>query len=123
MTANMQNPAAGAATAAPVRRVVTVCNQKGLHARAAAKFVKLAESFDAQVTVEKSETRVPGSSIMGLMMLASGPGCDIEIQDIGTEAPLAVGALAELVAGKFDEDGQEEQDEQGASRTIVTGEG
>lgn len=105
MAANMQDPAAGAATETPVRRVVTVCNQKGLHARAAAKFVKLAESFDAQVTVEKSETRVPGSSIMGLMMLAAGPGCDIEIEAIGPEAQGAVDALANLVAGKFDEDG------------------
>lgn len=88
-----------------VRRRVTICNQKGLHARAAAKFVKLAESFDAQVTVEKNETRVPGCSIMGLMMLAAGPGCDIEIEASGPEAAAAVDALAQLVAGKFDEDG------------------
>src|SRR3546814_6691747 len=105
MTANMQTPAAGAATAAPVRRVVTVCNQKGLHARAAAKFVKLAESFDAQITVEKSETRVPGSSTMGLMMLAAGPGCGIELEAIEPEAQRAVDALAGLGAGQFDEDG------------------
>ncbi len=88
-----------------VRRRVTICNQKGLHARAAAKFVKLAESFDAQVMVEKNETRVPGCSIMGLMMLAAGPGCDIEIEANGPEAEAAVEALAQLVAGKFDEDG------------------
>src|SRR3546814_12965944 len=122
MTANMQNPAAGAATAAPVRRVVTVCNQKGLHARAAAKFVKLAESFDAQVTVEKSETRVPGSSIMGLMMLAAGPGCDIEIEAIGPEAQRAVAALAGLVAGQFDEDGKGGQEGRGSRRTRGGGE-
>src|SRR3546814_12934405 len=91
MTANMQNPAAGAATAAPVRRVVPVCNQKGLHARAAAKFVKLAESFDAQVPVEKSETRVRGSSIMGLMMLAAGPGCDIELEALGDRKRVVTG--------------------------------
>jgi phosphocarrier protein len=90
---------------AAVRRQVTICNQKGLHARAAAKFVKLAERFDAQVTVEKNETRVPGCSIMGLMMLAAGPGCDIEIEASGPEAEAAVDALAQLVAGKFDEDG------------------
>jgi len=90
---------------AAVRRRVTICNQKGLHARAAAKFVKLADSFDAQVTVEKNETRVPGCSIMGLMMLAAGPGCDIEIEASGPEAVAAVDALAQLVAGKFDEDG------------------
>lgn len=92
-------------SAPAVRRRVTICNQKGLHARAAAKFVKLAESFDAQVTVEKNETRVPGCSIMGLMMLAAGPGCDIEIEASGPEAEAAVEALAQLVAGKFDEDG------------------
>jgi len=90
---------------AAVRRQVTICNQNGLHARAAAKFVKLAERFDAQVTVEKNETRVPGCSIMGLMMLAAGPGCDIEIEASGPEAEAAVEALAQLVAGKFDEDG------------------
>ena len=66
-----------AGSAPAVRRRVTICNQKGLHARAAAKFVKLAESFDAQVAVEKNETRVPGTSIMGLMMLAASPGCFI----------------------------------------------
>ncbi|MGD1879266.1 MAG: HPr family phosphocarrier protein [Kiloniellaceae bacterium] len=90
---------------APVRRTATICNQKGLHARAAAKFVKLAECFDAAVTVEKNDTRVPGSSIMGLMMLAAGPGCDIEIEATGPDAEAAVAALAQLVAGKFDEDG------------------
>lgn len=88
-----------------VRCCVTICNQKGLHARAAAKFVKLAESFDAQVTVQKNDTCVPGSSIMGLMMLAAGPGCEIEIEAVGPGAQAAVDALAQLVAGKFDEDG------------------
>jgi len=105
MTGDTKDRPAGAAVPLPVRRVVTICNQKGLHARAAAKFVKLAESFDAEVTVEKNETRVPGCSIMGLMMLAAGPGCDIEIEATGPEARQAVDALAQLVAGKFDEDG------------------
>jgi len=101
----MTDAAESAGNAPAVRRRVTICNQKGLHARAAAKFVKLAEGFDAQVTVEKNETRVPGCSIMGLMMLAAGPGCDIEIEANGPEAEAAVEALAKLVAGKFDEDG------------------
>ena len=65
MTGRVDNPDDAAGVAAVVRRVVTVCNQKGLHARAAAKFVKLAETFDAEITVEKNETRVPGCSIMG----------------------------------------------------------
>src|SRR3546814_12500301 len=100
MTANMRDPAAGAATATPVRRVATVCNQKGLHARAAAKFVKLAESFDAQVKVEKSETGVPGSSIMGLMMLEAGPGSDNEREGIGPEGPGGAAAWGERGAGQ-----------------------
>lgn len=104
MTGKLDEPA-DAVTALPARRMVTVCNQKGLHARAAAKFVKLAESFDAEIVVEKNETRVPGCSIMGLMMLAAGPGCEIEIEATGPEAHQAVDALAQLVAGKFDEDG------------------
>jgi phosphocarrier protein HPr len=103
MTGNLDS--ADAAAGAPARRRVTICNQKGLHARAAAKFVKLAETFDADVTVEKNETRVPGCSIMGLMMLAAGPGCDIDIEATGPDARQAVDALAQLVAGKFDEDG------------------
>lgn len=105
MTGNVGNPAGAGRAAAAVRRVVTICNQKGLHARAAAKFVKLAETFDAEITVEKNETRVPGGSIMGLMMLAAGPGCDIGIEATGPQAQQAVDALAQLVAGKFDEDG------------------
>src|SRR3546814_6551856 len=65
MTGKLDSPASEAAAPSSARRTVTVSNQKGLHARAAAKFVKLAEQFDAQVTVEKSDTRVPGCSIMG----------------------------------------------------------
>lgn len=87
-----------------VRRRLTICNQKGLHARAAAKFVKLAGTFDAQITVVKSDTRVSGCSIMGLMMLAAGPGCEIDVEATGGSAEAAVDALARLVAGKFDED-------------------
>jgi len=105
MTGKLDSTDSRAAAGTSARRRVTICNQKGLHARAAAKFVKLAESFDAQVTVEKNDTQVPGSSIMGLMMLAAGPGCDIEIEATGPDARLAVDALAQLVAGKFDEDG------------------
>ena len=56
-------------------REVVIANRKGLHARAAAKFVKLAAGFDAEITVIKRDQSVPGSSIMGLMMLAATPGC------------------------------------------------
>ncbi|MEO3427651.1 HPr family phosphocarrier protein [Pelagibius sp. CAU 1746] len=111
MTEELQDPAAPAGAAqetgaeVTARRRLTICNQKGLHARAAAKFVKLAESFDAQITVVKGETRVSGCSIMGLMMLAAGPGCEIDVEASGPGAGTAVDALARLVAGKFDEDG------------------
>jgi len=100
MTQEARDAAGGTVT-----RRLTICNQKGLHARAAAKFVKLAETFDAQITVVKSDTRVSGGSIMGLMMLAAGPGCEIEVEASGPGATDAVEALARLVAGKFDEDG------------------
>jgi phosphocarrier protein len=105
MTEKLHSGETAASAGSTARRCVTICNQKGLHARAAAKFVKLAERFDAQVTVQKNDTCVPGSSIMGLMMLAAGPGCEIEIEAIGPGAEAAVDALAQLVAGKFDEDG------------------
>ncbi len=84
--------------------VVTILNERGLHARAAAKFVKLAGSFDAEVTVVKNGTAVSGSSIMGLMMLAAAPGCELELRAHGPAAIAALRALAELIAKKFDED-------------------
>ncbi len=84
--------------------VVTILNERGLHARAAAKFVKLAGSFEAEVTVVKNGTAVSGSSIMGLMMLAAAPGCELELRAQGPAATAALGALAELIAKKFDED-------------------
>ena len=84
--------------------VVTILNERGLHARAAAKFVKLAGSFDAEVTVVKNGTAVSGSSILGLMMLAAASGCELELRAQGPAATAALGALAELIAKKFDED-------------------
>jgi len=89
--------------AAMAQRTVTICNKRGLHARAAARFVKLAWQFDAEVTVRKNGTTVSGRSIMGLMMLAAGPGTAIELAATGPEAERAVAALADLVAGGFDE--------------------
>ena len=89
--------------AGAARRTVTICNKRGLHARAAARFVKLAWQFDAEVTVRKNGTTVSGRSIMGLMMLAAGPGTTIELAATGREAERAVAALADLVTGGFDE--------------------
>jgi phosphocarrier protein len=85
-------------------RIVDICNERGLHARASAKFVKLAAGFDAEVTVAKDGTRVDARSIMGLMMLAAGPGCVVEISADGPQAAEAVEALAALVAARFDEE-------------------
>ena len=98
-------PGGGGEAEQKVARRLTIQNQKGLHARAAAKFVKLAETFDAQITVIKNDTRVSGCSIMGLMMLAAGPGSHIDVEASGFGATQAVEALARLVDGKFDEDG------------------
>lgn len=97
------SPPAAQARAA-VRRTVKICNQKGLHARAAARFVKTAAQFDADVTVRKNGTAVSGRSIMGLMMLAAASGTVIEIAATGREATAAVDALARLIECKFDED-------------------
>jgi phosphocarrier protein len=86
------------------KRTVDICNARGLHARASAKFVKLASTFDAEVKVSRDGQSVDARSIMGLMMLAAGPGCEIEISAEGPEAQAAVAALVELVEGRFDED-------------------
>ena len=85
-------------------RSVEIINKRGLHARASAKFVKMASTFDAEVTVSKDGSTVDARSIMGLMMLAAGPGCCIEIAAEGSEAEPALDALAQLVANRFDED-------------------
>ena len=87
-----------------VRRTVEIVNERGLHARASAKFVKLAGGFDAEVTVAREGQTVDARSIMGLMMLAAGPGSYIEIAAEGPEAQQAVDALVELVATRFDEE-------------------
>lgn len=86
------------------RRTVSICNERGLHARASAKFVKMAAGFDAEVRVGKDGTMVDARSIMGLMMLAAGIGCEVEIEADGPDAQAAVDALAELVAARFDEE-------------------
>jgi phosphocarrier protein HPr len=87
-----------------VRRTVEVVNKRGLHARASAKFVKMASAYDAEVRVSRDGQTVDARSIMGLMMLAAGPGSTIDIEAEGAEAGTAVEALCDLVAAKFDED-------------------
>ena len=81
-----------------------ICNSRGLHARASAKFVKLASVYDAEVHVTRDGVTVNALSIMGLLMLGAGNGCAIEIVAEGTEAAGAVAALADLVGRRFDED-------------------
>ena len=85
-------------------QVVEIVNERGLHARASAKFVKLAATFDAEVTVTRDGTTVDARSIMGLMMLAAGIGSTIDIAAEGPEAEAALDALAELVSNRFDEE-------------------
>ena len=86
------------------RRLATICNQRGLHARAAARFVKTAGQFEADVRVRKNGAEVSGRSIMGLMMLAAAPGSVVELTATGHQAEAAVTALARLIECKFDED-------------------
>jgi phosphocarrier protein HPr len=84
--------------------VVTIRNRKGLHARASAKFVKCAECFDAVITVTRDGQVVGGTSIMGLMMLAAGPGSTLHLSAQGPQGPEALQALIALVESGFDED-------------------
>ena len=84
-------------------RLVSIVNERGLHARAAAKFVKLAGQFSAETTVSFQGVVVSALSIMGLLMLAAGPGSTIEIRASGSDAEQAVAALAALVADGFGE--------------------
>lgn len=89
-------------TAGPVE--VPITNRRGLHARASAKFVTVASSFDAEVTVSHDGSSVTGTSIMGLMMLAAAMGESIAISATGPEAEAAVSKLVGLVLDKFGED-------------------
>jgi phosphocarrier protein len=87
-----------------LRARVTICNRKGLHARASARFVKCAEAFDAVVTVTKDERKVGGSSIMSLLMLAAVPGTELLLEAEGPEREEALRALVSLVEAGFGED-------------------
>lgn len=86
-----------------IQRDLEITNERGLHARAAAKFVKLAGSFRARVTVSKDGSDVSGDSIMGLMMLAAAAGSIITVRTEGDDAVAAMTALSALVGNGFDE--------------------
>lgn len=88
----------------PETRSVAVINRRGLHARASARFVKLAQTFDAEVTVARNGMKVSGRSIMDLLMLAAGPGSRLDISAAGADAAAALDALEALVASRFGED-------------------
>jgi phosphocarrier protein len=109
----MSNPAGQPVFGAPavadsgpagaVVRTFVICNKKGLHARASAKFVQTVEKFDADVRVTRGGDSVGGTSIMGLMMLAAAPGTSITIAATGREAPAVIEALAALIDSRFGE--------------------
>ena len=86
-----------------VTRDLAIINEKGLHARASAKFVETVERYDARVTVEKDGMSVSGDSIMGLLMLAASRGTSIEVRTSGAEADKLAAALEALVADRFGE--------------------
>jgi phosphocarrier protein HPr len=88
-----------------ISRELQIINKRGLHARASAKFVQMVEKFNAEVWVTRGSETVGGTSIMGLMMLAAGPGTSVTVSAIGPEAQAAVDAIAALVADKFNEEG------------------
>lgn len=89
---------------APLEKRLTIRNKRGLHARAAAKFVSVANAHDAEIHVERNGQAVSGRSIMGLMMLAAGLGTDILVTAEGPGAQTALDEIEQLVASKFDED-------------------
>src|SRR5271166_3129239 len=100
----MSAPAAEPATSGPITRVMKIINQKGLHARAAAKFVQTVEKFDAEVRVTRGGETVGGTSIMGLLMLAASPGTTITVEATGKEALEVIEALSALIGARFGED-------------------
>lgn len=87
-----------------IKRHLKIVNEKGLHARASARFVEVVETHDAQAEVEKDGMRVSGDSIMGLLMLAASRGTSIEVTTSGAEAEALADALQALVADRFGED-------------------
>ena len=90
--------------AVTIHRRVEIVNERGLHARAAAKFARTAGAFKAKVTVSKGEYTVSALSIMGLMMLAAAPGSALDLEATGPDAAAAIDALAALITNRFEED-------------------
>ncbi|WP_246748793.1 HPr family phosphocarrier protein [Rhizobium setariae] len=89
---------------AGLEREILIINKRGLHARASAKFVQTVETFDADIRVSKDGMTVGGTSIMGLMMLAAGPGSSIMVTAAGNEAQAALDTIEALIADRFGEE-------------------
>ncbi|MBL0374183.1 HPr family phosphocarrier protein [Rhizobium sp. KVB221] len=87
-----------------MEREILIINKRGLHARASAKFVQTVETFDADIRVSKDGMTVGGTSIMGLMMLAAGPGSSIMVTAAGNEAQAALDTIEALIADRFGEE-------------------
>jgi len=100
----MSKPAVDVPSSPTITRVIEIINQKGLHARASAKFVQTVEKFDAEVRVSRGGETVGGTSIMGLMMLAAAPGTSIKVEARGRQAAEVIAALEKLIASRFEED-------------------
>ena len=101
---NESAPEGRASPEGAVVRKLVICNRKGLHARASAKFVQTVEKFDADVRVTRGGETVGGTSIMGLMMLAAASGSSILVEATGREAAEVIDALSELINSRFGED-------------------
>ena len=85
-------------------RDIEIINKLGMHARAAAKFVKLASTFESQIDIERAGRRVNGKSIMGVMMLAASKGSDVTVHADGNDANESLDQLEALINNRFDED-------------------
>jgi phosphocarrier protein len=104
MSRSEGEPGEPPAGAGAVVRIFAISNKKGLHARAAAKFVQTVEKFDAEVRVTRGAETVGGTSIMGLLMLAASPGTSITVEATGKEALEVIEALSALIGARFGED-------------------
>lgn len=89
--------------AGALTKTLLIVNKRGLHARAAAKFAKLAATFKSQVSVKRNDMEVPGRSLMGLLTLGASKGKEIQIICEGDDAAEALAALSSLIERGFDE--------------------
>jgi phosphocarrier protein len=103
--ASPENIPGASVPAGAISKELLIINKRGLHARASAKFVQTVEKFSAEVWVTRGSETVGGTSIMGLMMLAAGPGTTIRVSATGPEAEPAIAAITQLVESKFNEEG------------------